>query len=114
MGLLEASRIPPSVDKDVESSSSSACKNPPSPDETHIPDGEFVVNVSDEWWDIISPFSGRSPDLVDAVYVDKNIFNLILRSVGRFGRLKTLKFFANEVMCFHQRRGSLSSWSACR
>ncbi|XXG76763.1 hypothetical protein AAC387_Pa08g1050 [Persea americana] len=109
MGLSEASRIPPGAgaDKDAESSSSSACENPPSPDETPVPAGESVVDVSGERWDIISPFSGRSPDLVDVVYVYKNVFNLIPRSVGRFGRLKTLKFFANEVVVFPPEAGEL-------
>ncbi|XXG68645.1 hypothetical protein AAC387_Pa06g1684 [Persea americana] len=77
------------------------------PDETPVPAGESVVVVSGERWDIISPFSGRSPDLVDVVYVYKNVFNPIPRSVGWFGQLKTLKFFANEVVVFTPEAGEL-------
>ncbi|GLT78612.1 hypothetical protein SLA2020_501410 [Shorea laevis] len=41
------------------------------------------------------------------VYVYRNVFNLITKSVGRFGRLRNLKFFANEINLFPEEVGDL-------
>ncbi|XP_071714915.1 uncharacterized protein [Rutidosis leptorrhynchoides] len=46
-------------------------------------------------------------DTIEGLYVYKNRFNLIPRSVGGFSKLKTLKFFGNEVNLFPSEFGNL-------
>ncbi|XP_071685901.1 uncharacterized protein [Rutidosis leptorrhynchoides] len=46
-------------------------------------------------------------DTIEGLYVYKNIFNLIPRSVGGLSKLKTLKFFGNEVNLFPSEFGNL-------
>lgn len=46
-------------------------------------------------------------DSIEGLYVYKNTFNLIPRSVGGLGKLKTLKFFGNEVNLFPSEFGNL-------
>lgn len=44
---------------------------------------------------------------IEGLYLYKNTFNLIPRSVGGFSKLKTLKFFGNEVNLFPSEFGKL-------
>lgn len=97
-------------EKDSEEADDS-CKNAPrNSDET----GELKSLEEDapkkaEVFDSIIDVSGKSFDFpvlecaggeVEGLYVYKNTFNLIPRANGGLGRLKTLKFFANDVNLF--------------
>lgn len=59
---------------------------------------ESALDVSGKVFD----FQGLdgTGDSIEGLYLYKNVFNLIPRSVGVLGRLKTLKFFANEINLF--------------
>ncbi|XVF28760.1 hypothetical protein REPUB_Repub15cG0058500 [Reevesia pubescens] len=50
---------------------------------------------------------GDSRESVDGVYLYKNVFNLIPKSVGAFSRLRNLKFFGNEINLFPAEVGGL-------
>ncbi|CAK9171189.1 unnamed protein product [Ilex paraguariensis] len=58
-------------------------------------DDESVIDVSGRSLDF--PVLEGTENSIEGLYIYKNVFNLIPRAVGGFGRLKTLKFFANEV-----------------
>ncbi|XP_021290154.1 LOW QUALITY PROTEIN: uncharacterized protein LOC110421035 [Herrania umbratica] len=49
----------------------------------------------------------ESGESVDGLYLYKNVFNLIPKSVGAFSRLRNLKFFGNEINLFPAEVGSL-------
>lgn len=72
-------------------------------------------NIEEEEVESAIDVSGKSLDLqvldetrikddeissIEGLYVYKNMFNLIPRSIGGLGKLKTLKFFGNEVNLF--------------
>ncbi|KAI8561231.1 hypothetical protein RHMOL_Rhmol04G0322400 [Rhododendron molle] len=57
-----------------------------------------VLDVSGKNLDFSVPKG--SEDSVEGLYVYKNVFNLIPKWMGGLGRLKTLKFFGNEVNLF--------------
>ncbi|KAL2922779.1 Protein lap4 [Bienertia sinuspersici] len=63
---------------------------------------ESVVDVSGKNLDLSLPlFDADANNSADGLYVYRNVFNLIPKSLGNFGgRLKRLKFFANEVNLF--------------
>ncbi|XP_050372064.1 uncharacterized protein LOC126789986 [Argentina anserina] len=48
----------------------------------------------------IGESSSGDGDGVGALYLYKNVYNLLPRSVGRLKRLRTLKFFGNEINLF--------------
>ncbi|XP_039040154.1 uncharacterized protein LOC120178362 isoform X2 [Hibiscus syriacus] len=50
---------------------------------------------------------GDSKESVDGLYLYKNVFNLIPKSVGAFSRLRNLKFFGNEINLFPAEMGGL-------
>ncbi|XVE81685.1 hypothetical protein DITRI_Ditri15bG0085100 [Diplodiscus trichospermus] len=50
---------------------------------------------------------GDSRESVDGLYLYKNVFNLIPKSVGAFSRLRNLKFFGNEINLFPAEVGGL-------
>lgn len=50
---------------------------------------------------------GKADDDVESLYFYKNAFSLVPSSVARLGRLKTLKFFGNDVNLFPVEFGSL-------
>ncbi|KAK1391912.1 Serine/threonine-protein kinase PAK 6 [Heracleum sosnowskyi] len=62
------------------------------------PNCESVLDVSGKTLDSEYPESGG--DAIESYYVYKNVFNLIPKTVGSLGKLKTLKFFANEINLF--------------
>lgn len=55
---------------------------------------DSIIDTSRKTWEIL-PFGQRA--LSNELYVYSNTFHLIPSSVGRFGRLKTLKFLANDI-----------------
>ncbi|KAG0458383.1 hypothetical protein HPP92_023540 [Vanilla planifolia] len=57
---------------------------------------ETVVDVSAKSWDV-SLFEKPPSTSAQELYVYHNTFHLIPRSIRRLQRLKTLKFFANEI-----------------
>ncbi|XP_077239811.1 leucine-rich repeat protein kinase family protein [Tasmannia lanceolata] len=70
-----------------------------------ISDGESVIDVSGKNCEI--SLLDRMDDSARVLYMYKNSFSLIPRSIGRCGRLKTLKFFANEIEVFPSEVGNL-------
>nr|XP_043625013.1 uncharacterized protein LOC122596493 [Erigeron canadensis] len=54
-----------------------------------------------------SRVSSGNGDEVEGLYVYKNVFNLIPRSVGGLSKLKTLKYFGNEMNLFPPEFGNL-------
>lgn len=59
---------------------------------------ESVLDVSGKSLDF--SLVGDSDDLVKGLYLYRNVFNLIPKSVGGLGQLRTLKFFGNEINLF--------------
>ncbi|CAN1310346.1 Mitogen-activated protein kinase kinase kinase YODA [Linum perenne] len=66
--------------------------------------------------DLVLDVSGKSLELdmfdqaddsLNGLYVYKNVFSLLPRSVGRLDRLRTFKFFGNEVNLFPTEFGNL-------
>lgn len=80
-----------------ESPEKSELSDPDSTAEDHANHGA-VLDVSGKNLDFSVPKG--SEDSVEGLYVYKNVFNLIPKWMGGLGRLKTLKFFGNEVNLF--------------
>ncbi|XP_031251870.1 uncharacterized protein LOC116141431 [Pistacia vera] len=73
-------------------------------------DVESVVDVSGKIveFPLLETDGDEKPDnSVEGFYLYKNVFNLIPKSVGRFGKLKNLKFFGNEINLFPDEVGNL-------
>ncbi|KAK2647110.1 hypothetical protein Ddye_022305 [Dipteronia dyeriana] len=71
-------------------------------------DDESVIDVSGR--NVEFPLLERSDNFdnsVEGLYLYKNVFNLIPKSVGGFLKLKNLKFFGNEIDLFPAEIGSL-------
>ncbi|XP_057957170.1 uncharacterized protein LOC131150463 [Malania oleifera] len=68
-------------------------------------DDESVLDVSGKSLEFSSVVD--TDESVEGLYVYKNAFNLIPRALGRLGRLRTLKFFANEINLFPAEYGNL-------
>ncbi|GKV19678.1 hypothetical protein SLEP1_g29904 [Rubroshorea leprosula] len=66
---------------------------------------ELVLDISGKSLDF--PLLEDSVGSLEGVYVYRNVFNLIPGSVGRFGRLRNLKFFGNEVNLLPEEVGDL-------
>lgn len=88
--LSEASEVP----EESESSNSSLVAGGYSSNAEDEP----VIDVSGKTLDF-SPME-NSDGAVKGLYIYKNVFNLIPKSVGSLGRLRTLKFFGNEISLF--------------
>ncbi|KAK4258014.1 hypothetical protein QN277_007527 [Acacia crassicarpa] len=63
-----------------------------------LDNGDAVLDVFGKTVDF--PVLENAEDSVEALYFYKNVFNLIPKSLGGHGRLKTLKFFGNEINLF--------------
>ena len=62
---------------------------------------DSVLDVSGKTLDLEYPeIRNGGGDAIESYYVYKNVFNLIPKTVGSLGKLKTLKFFANEINLF--------------
>ncbi|KAK9137477.1 hypothetical protein Sjap_008071 [Stephania japonica] len=72
-----------------------------------VVDEEPVHDVSGKTWEL--SLLDQSEDSIKGLYVYKNVFNLIPRSVEEFEQLKTLKFFGNEINLFASETKNLSS-----
>ncbi|XP_022760190.1 uncharacterized protein LOC111306664 isoform X3 [Durio zibethinus] len=69
-------------------------------------DEDSVLDVSGK--SVEFSILGDSRDSVDGLYLYKNVFNLIPKSVGAFSRLRNLKFFGNEINLFPSEVGGLA------
>ncbi|KHG16778.1 Mitogen-activated protein kinase kinase kinase A [Gossypium arboreum] len=68
-------------------------------------DGDSVLDVSGK--SVEFSILGDSKESVDGLYLYKNVFNLIPKSVGALSRLRNLKFFGNEINLFPSEVGGL-------
>ncbi|XP_010259155.1 PREDICTED: uncharacterized protein LOC104598673 [Nelumbo nucifera] len=73
-------------------------KSPADEPEGENLDDEPVLDVSGKTWEL-SLFDS-SKNSIRGLYLYRNVFNLIPRALGGLERLKTLKFFANEINLF--------------
>lgn len=80
------------ISKQVENSEKSELS------ETNSSQLDTVLDVSGKNLDFTVPEG--SDDSIEGLYMYKNVFNLIPRWMGSLTRLKTLKFFGNEVNLF--------------
>ncbi|OVA03456.1 Protein kinase domain [Macleaya cordata] len=71
----------------------------------NILDEEPAHDVSGKNWEL--SLLDSSENSVKGLYVYKNVFNLIPRSIRGFEGLKTLKFFGNEINLFPSETGNL-------
>ncbi|XP_020233564.1 uncharacterized protein LOC109813724 isoform X1 [Cajanus cajan] len=55
------------------------------------------------------PAAENADDSVESLYMYKNVYSLIPKSVSRLARLKTLKFFGNEINLFAPEFGNLTA-----
>ncbi|XP_052730169.1 uncharacterized protein LOC108325922 isoform X2 [Vigna angularis] len=55
------------------------------------------------------PEAENAEDSVESLYVYKNIYSLIPKSVSRLAQLRTLKFFGNEINLFAPEVGNLTA-----
>ncbi|KAL6007269.1 hypothetical protein ACLOJK_032765 [Asimina triloba] len=77
----------------------------PADDEAPAPIADSVVDISNRSLEM-AIFNGQD-DSAESLYVYKNVFNLVPKSLGSFRRLKALKFFANEIELFPPEAGDL-------
>ncbi|XVF38298.1 hypothetical protein REPUB_Repub20aG0088700 [Reevesia pubescens] len=68
-------------------------------------DEDSVLDVSGK--SVEFSILGDSKQSVDGLYLYKNVFNLIPKSIGAFSRLRNLKFFGNEINLFSAEVGGL-------
>nr|AMM42875.1 LRR-RLK [Vernicia fordii] len=68
-------------------------------------DDELVLDVTGKCleFDLLE----KADDSLQGLYLYKNAFSLVPRSVGRLGKLRTLKFFGNELNLFPVEFGNL-------
>ncbi|XP_012069717.1 uncharacterized protein LOC105632051 isoform X2 [Jatropha curcas] len=68
-------------------------------------DDELVLDITGKSleFDLLE----KADDSLEELYLYKNAFSLVPRSVGRLGRLRTLKFFGNELNLFPLEFGNL-------
>lgn len=90
---------------------SNSDENPKTPQEPEISDassevvGDSATAVDESILDISGkilefPIGENSGDAVGDLYLYKNVYNLLPKSIGRLEGLKTLKFFGNEINLF--------------
>lgn len=104
-----------SATESIENSEKSEISKPSKPPKPSKPsliedgDGnaedEAVLDVSGKSFEVSS--LENSNDAVEGLYLYKNVFNLIPKSLGGLGRLRKLKFFGNEINLFPTEFGSL-------
>ncbi|XP_042489073.1 uncharacterized protein LOC122069186 [Macadamia integrifolia] len=64
-----------------------------------------VIDISGKAWEVA--LLDHSKDTSKELYLYRNVFTLIPQSLGELRRLKTLKFFANEINLFPSETGNL-------
>lgn len=77
-----------------------------SPD-TGIDDG-VALDVSGKSLEYPAPEKTENDDAVESLYMYKNVYSLIPKSVGGLVRLRTLKFFGNEINLFAPEFGNMT------
>ncbi|GMY27305.1 mitogen-activated protein kinase kinase kinase a [Fagus crenata] len=112
MQLLNSDQSATESIENSEKSEISKPSKPPKPSKPSlIEDGdgnaedEAVLDVSGKSFEVSS--LENSNDAVEGLYLYKNVFNLIPKSLGGLGRLRKLKFFGNEINLFPTEFGSL-------
>lgn len=73
-------------------------------------DDDSVIDVSGKTVDfpLIESYGNRVGDnSVEGLYLYKNVLSLIPKSVGRYEKLRNLKFFGNEINLFPSEVGNL-------
>ncbi|XP_054821483.1 uncharacterized protein LOC129320211 isoform X1 [Prosopis cineraria] len=102
-----------------EETASEACDFPEETQEDK-PSGSSVVEGNDRGLDngdavldvfgktVEFPVLENAEDSVEGLYFYKNVYNLIPKSLGGLARLKTLKFFGNEINLFAPEFGNLT------
>lgn len=100
MQVSNSDKLAPEPSNSTEKSDKNEVLEPPEPDSS--PNCDSVLDVSGKTLDLEYPESCRKGDndAIESYYVYKNVFNLIPKRVGSLGKLKTLKFFANEINVF--------------
>ncbi|XVF66601.1 hypothetical protein PTKIN_Ptkin10aG0050600 [Pterospermum kingtungense] len=94
------------VDDDADNDSNSNANINTNNNRSSIsPDEDSVLDVSGK--NVEFSILGDSKESVDGLYLYKNVFNLIPKSVGAFRRLRNLKFFGNEINLFPAEVGGL-------
>ncbi|XP_008777677.2 uncharacterized protein LOC103697568 isoform X1 [Phoenix dactylifera] len=68
---------------------------------------EPVVDVSGQTWEVSLFERPPSDGAPEGLYVYRNTFHLVPRAIGQLGRLKTLKFFANDIEVLPPEAGDL-------
>ncbi|XP_010917626.1 uncharacterized protein [Elaeis guineensis] len=101
---MDSSRTPEtgSVGEDTRGEEETAENKAPS-------DGleEPVVDVSGKAWEVSLFERPLSDGAAEGLYVYRNTFHLVPRAIGQLGRLKTLKFFANDIEVLPPEAGDL-------
>ncbi|EEF45224.1 ATP binding protein, putative [Ricinus communis] len=69
-------------------------------------DDELVLDVTGKSLDF-DYLLEKADDSLDGLYLYKNVFSLVPKSVGNLGKLRTFKFFGNEVNLFPIEFGNL-------
>lgn len=75
-------------------------------DDRGVDNGDAVLDVSGKTMEF--PVLENAQDFVEGLYFYKNVYNLIPKSLGGFERLRTLKFFGNEINLFAPEFGNLT------
>uniref|UniRef100_A0A2P2K8G6 LRR-RLK n=1 Tax=Rhizophora mucronata TaxID=61149 RepID=A0A2P2K8G6_RHIMU len=76
---------------------SNACSTSNNNNNINVED-ELILDISEKRLEI--DLLGKADGGAEELYLYKNAFSLVPSSVGRLGRLRTLKFFGNEVNLF--------------
>ncbi|XP_028789169.1 uncharacterized protein LOC114745182 [Neltuma alba] len=71
-----------------------------------LDNGDAVLDVFGKTVEF--PVLENAEDSVEGLYFYKNVYNLIPKSLGGLARLKTLKFFGNEINLFAPEFGNLT------
>ncbi|KMS96166.1 hypothetical protein BVRB_001470 [Beta vulgaris subsp. vulgaris] len=90
----------PSINEPQDSEAKESNRTVPPPKNPGAEDIDSIVDVSGKNLELSLSLLDNN-DAAEGLYVYRNVFNLMPKSLGNFGRrLKTLKFFANEVNLF--------------
>lgn len=78
-------------------------------DSSRVDDDESVIDVSGKSVDfsLLESDNKNSDTHIKGLYLYKNVYDLIPKSVGGFGKLKILKFFGNEINLLPTEAGNL-------
>lgn len=103
MEILPSDETPPETPA-IPENPTTPIDNSPNP--TGIEEG-VTLDVSGKNLELPVP-ENSSDDAVESLYMYKNVYSLIPKSVGGLMRLKTLKFFGNEINLFAPEFGNMT------